>query len=336
MSKLNAQGLKMIAEGLLLLAQSIESSDNEKVEAAPAVKKVTKTVETKEEKKAEATESGSYTAEQLEEMSYNDIKKLAKSLGISAVGNRTALVNAILGVSEDSEEEPEAEDKDVEEITTDESDDSEDDSEDDDDDDEETDEDDEDDISAQVESAVADMSDDEIRELLADAELSTKGKRQALIARLVEAVEEGVIEFGDDEESDEETDEEPDESEDSTDEDDADVTKDMTKERRAAYDQVCKDTESSFESGDITREDLIEFINDFNGTSEKFKRVTSMELLENYLTIAANLISDDGEVSEEPGLYYINDEPHCCGHPASFNKKKNAYVCTVCGATYKA
>ena len=269
MSKLNAQGLKMIAEGLLLLAQSIESSDNEKVEAAPAVKKVTKTVETKEEKKAEATESGSYTAEQLEEMSYNDIKKLAKSLGISAVGNRTALVNAILGVSEDSEEEPEAEDKDVEEITTDESDDSEDDSEDDDDD-------------------------------------------------------------------DEETDEEPDESEDSTDEDDADVTKDMTKERRAAYDQVCKDTESSFESGDITREDLIEFINDFNGTSEKFKKVTSMELLENYLTIAANLISDDGEVSEEPGLYYINDEPHCCGHPASFNKKKNAYVCTVCGATYKA
>ena len=335
MSKLNAQGLKMIAEGLLLLAQSIESSDNEKVEAAPAVKKVTKTVETKEEKKAEATESGSYTAEQLEEMSYNDIKKLAKSLGISAVGNRTALVNAILGVSEDSEEEPEAEDKDVEEITTDESDDSEDDSEDDDDDDEETDEDDEDDISAQVESAVAEMSDDEIRELLADAELSTKGKRQALIARLVEAVEDGVIEFGDDEESEEETDE--DESEDDAEEsDDGDVTKGMTKERRAAYDQVCKDTESAFESGDITREDLIEFINDFNGTSEKFKKVSDEELLENYLTIAANLISDDGEVSEEPGLYYINDEPHCCGHPATFNKKKNAYVCPVCGASYKA
>lgn len=333
MSKLNAQGLKMIAEGLILLAQSIESSNKESVEAEPTVQKVTKTVETKEEKTAEVTESGSYTAEQLEEMSYNDIKKLAKSLGISAVGNRTALVSAILGVSEDSEEKPEAEDEEFEEVTSDEDSDSEDDSEDED--EEDTDEDDEDNVSAQVESAVADMSDDEIRELLADAELSTKGKRQALIARLVEAVEEGVIEFGDDEESYEDTDE--DESEDDAEEsDDGDVTKGMTKDRRAAYDQVCKDTESAFESGDITREDLIEFINDFNGTSDKFKKVSDEELLENYLTIAANLISDDGEVSEEPGLYYINDEPHCCGHPTSFNKKKNVYVCPVCGASYKA
>lgn len=338
------KGLELISEGINLI---LEGANETVTEIAENVKKSAEKTTKKESAPATSRE---ITEEELEGMSYNDLKKLAAEMGVSPKGNRKELVARLLNSDEAPEEEEEKptkksapkktaktqkvgepdEDEDEEDEIEDESDDS-----------------DEEDISAQVEAAVEDMTDDEIRELLESVDIPTKGKRQALITKLIHAVEDGLIDLDDeddeDEESEDEDDEteiedteesnESDESEDEDDEEDS-VTANMTKKRRKAYDDMCDETSEGFESGEITREDLISFISEFTGTdAKKMKKTSDEDLLTQYLTIAANFIDDDGEQVEE-GAYYINEEPYCCGRPLKYNKKKKQYVCETCGAEY--
>lgn len=341
MSELKAKGLKMIAEGILLIAKSLEESPASKTTATAKPEKAVKTTAEKPAEEIEDDESGesaTYTAEDLDGMTYNDIKKLAKSLGISAVGNRETIVAAILASSGATEDESESDEEfeECEVLDDDSEDESDDDAEDDDEGDDDDDDEDSDDVAAQVNAAVEDMTDDEIRALLEDSDLSTKGKRQALIARLIEAVEDGIIEFSDDEDEEDEPDD-ADAEEDAEESDESeDISEDMTPARREAYDEICKDTEEGFESGEISREDLIEFINDFNGEKGNYKKTPDAELLDIYLRCCAFLISDDGEVSEDSGKYEINGESYCCGHPLVWDEKKKSFVCQSCGAKYKA
>lgn len=351
-------GLMLISDGFKLLAESYAESYAEvavPVDKEDAVEETAETaiseveVEEAESDDSSQSNSGSYTEEDLKAMSYNDIKKLAKELGIPAIGNRKEIVSKILSGStstvendadevveeqeeteetpvskapvgkkksfapvkksepveeEEPEEEEESEPED-EEMTT-------------------------EDL---VLEATEDMSDDELREILEDNGLSTKGKRQALISRLVDAVDEGIISFED--ESEEPEEEEEIEEADTDDTEEYDITADMTKKRKKAFEELCDETEEQFENGDITREDLIEFINSFDDTEEKFKKVSDEELLGKYLSRSALLISDDGDIVEE-GAYLINEEPYCCGRPLQYNKKKKVYVCECCGSEYSA
>ena len=135
---------------------------------------------------------------------------------------------------------------------------------------------DEEDISAKVEALLEDMDDDEPRDILDDAGIPSKGKRQALISKIVNAVEDGVIELDleDDEDEDEdeeseeveevEEDDESEETEDEESEESEDITANMTKKRKKAYDNVVDEATESYEAGDLTREDLISFINEYN------------------------------------------------------------------------
>lgn len=350
-NKKSIEGLKMLSAGLNLFIEGLEDALCERTEVAPTkeetpakAKKSTKKSEPVEETTPEADEetentNAEYTEEELNGMSYNDLKKLAKDLGITAVGNRKEIVKKILALSAETDDTEEDEPvvpapkksaakkssikKSAPPVEEDEEDDA---------DTEEDEDEDTDSITAQVNEIVADMSDDEIRELLDSVDISSKGKRQALISKLITAVEEGVISL---DEEDDETDDADSDSEEETAEKSADVTEGMTKKRKKAYDALCEETTEAFENGDITREDLIEFINDFKGTSDKMKKVSDEDLLANYLEISAMLVSDDGEVVEE-GAYYINDEPYCCGHPLTYDKKKKVYKCEVCGETYDA
>lgn len=325
------KGLELISEGINLIL----AGANETTKTAENTKKSAE----KTTKESASATSKEITEEELEGMSYNDLKKLAAEMGVSPKGNRKELVARLLNSDEAPEEEEEekptkksapkktAKTQKVEEPDEDE---------------------DEEDISAQVEAAVEDMTDDEIRELLESVDIPTKGKRQALITKLVHAVEDGLIDLDDEDDEDEESEDEDDEteiedteesddsdeSEDEDEEEEDSVTANMTKKRRKAYDDMCDETEEGFESGEITREDLISFISEFTGTdSKKMKKTSDEDLLTQYLTIAANFIDDDGEQVEE-GAYYINEEPYCCGRPLKYNKKKKQYVCETCGAEY--
>ena len=332
-------GLASIAEGLNSIAEALKEMNTAVTVSAELCPEpdtevsLSDATETPVEELKNTPSNSEYTEEELSGMSYNDIKKLAKELGIPAVGNRKELVNKILSadtaVEEDSEENAEEktevkpvksapktfkktkveEPEPVEE------------------DEEDEEEEDEDPVEAKVKEVTEGMSDDEIREVLEDVGISTKGKRQSLISKLVKAVNDGLIDLDED-------DEEADESED-IDAEESDITEDMTKPRKKAYEELCDETSEAFESGEITREDLIEFINAFNGTDDKFKKVSDEDLLTKYLELSAMLIDDEGNIVEE-GAYTINDEPYCCGHPLHYDEDGEKFICECCGSEYEA
>lgn len=346
MNKQIIKGIEMLAEGLISIVEGLKTESA--VVSAPAKQdapktqiEVSKPIETSKEESVAEVKSSEYSEDELSSMSYNEIKKLAKELGISAVGNRKELVKKILAndattesaevveqpktvKKTDKKSETEKENKSfkktvsktkVEEPVEDDEDDGEEDVED---------EAPEDTTESRVIEATEEMSDDELRELLEDVGVSSKGKRQALITKLVTAVEDGLIEL-DGEETNEET-----ETEES-----ADVTEGMTKKRKEAYEELCDETTKALEDGEISRDDLIEFINAFNGTNDKFKKLSTEDLLDKYLELSALLVDDDGNVVEE-GAYTINDEPYCCGHLLDYDEDREVFKCHCCGSEYEA
>ena len=344
------KGLRLISEGFATLAEAFEESP---VNTAP-VAKAEKPVSKKSEKVEEPVAEVEAEEDDLAHTSYNDLKKLAKELGISAKGGRNDLIEAIKAARANSEAEEDEEEEDEEETTPysknmvkDVMSEDDDDAEDEDEEDSEDDEEEEEKTTAEaVEEATEDMSDDELKELLESVGLSSKGKRAALLSRIVSAVDDGLITLdGDDEEDEEEEEEEESEAEDDAedeeeDDSDADVTKGMSKKRKKAYEELCDSTTNDFNTGDIERSDLTDFIAEFNGytTKEaktKFKGVSDEDLLTEYLKLMVNFIDDDGEVVEE-GAYTIDNVPYCCGHELEYNKKTKKYTCSVCGEEYES
>ena len=261
----------------------------------------------------------------LDSMSYNDLKKLCKSKGLSAAGNREELIARLNG-EDDSDEDDEP----VKKPTAKKGgkkpalveDDDEDDSADDDTDDEEGD-DDEEDVQSAVEAATEDMSLEELAEFCEENGLSSKGKRQALIARIVKAVEAGDIELSDDDDEDEE-------------DEDGDEEGEPTAERIAALKAYKKDTTSQFKKGELERDDLIEFLCDFYDKDKKaYKKMSDADVLAAYIEASSNLINDEGDIVEE-GAYTVNGVPFCCGRPLTYNEDDEQYVCEHCGGEYEA
>lgn len=289
-------------------------------------------------------------------MSYNDLKKLCKSKGLSAAGNREELIARLNG-EDDSDEEEETVKKPTSKKGSKKSapveDDDEDDSDDDDTDDEEGDDDDDDgeDVQSAVEAATEDMSLEELAEFCEENGLSSKGKRQALIARIVKAVEAGDIELSDDDDDEDEDDDEEDEKpskkssgkktskkqeEEEEDDEDDDEEGEPTKERLSALKSYKKDVTSQFKKGELERDDLIEFLCDFHDKDKKaYKKMSDADVLAAYIEASSNLINDEGEIVEE-GAYTVNGVPFCCGRPLTYNEDDEQYVCEHCGGEYEA
>lgn len=330
------KGLTQIKEGIDVILSVMGDAEPTLEKKSESKKPEVKTSKKSTEVGKAKSRSSEYTAEELDGMTYNDLKKLAKTLGITAVGNRKEITAKILSgeVEEVVEEAEEVEKKksspkrksDSAKVVK-KSEPEEEDEEDD------TDEEEVDLVEQQVLDATEDMEDDEIREYLEDVGISPKGKRQSLIAKLVQAVKDGKIDF-DDADSDESEDEDTDTEDTEEDTDVEDITETMTKKRKKAYLEFCDETRTFVEDGEINREDLIEFLNDFNGTKDKMKKVSTNDLVEQYLMISANLIDDDGNVVEE-GAYTINDEPYCCGKPLKYDEDENKFICEVCGEEYE-
>ena len=309
-----------------LLAELTEVLNSGDVKASTATKKTAPAAEEDEE---------TYVSE----MSYNALKKLCKSRGVSAAGSREELIARLNGEEEEAEE---AED-----------------------DDEEADED-ADDTQSQVEAATEDMSLEELAEFCSDNGLSSKGKREALIARIVKAVDAGDIELEDDDgEEEEEEEEKPakkskssekstgkkpadkpskkapekkpaDDEEDDDEDSDDDEEGEETPEHKKAVAAYEKDTRAQFKKGKLDRKDLVEFLCDFYDKEAKtYKKADDDEILDMYIEASSKLIDDDGELVEE-GAYTVNGVPYCCGRPLTLDEDNGKYVCEHCGAEYEA
>ena len=296
----------------------------------------------------------------LESLSIAELRKMAKELGLDTKGKKVDIIARIEALNEPVEENveevveevietPEVEVDDVEdEVLIEDEDDAEEEYEEEDE-EEEADEDDEEPSDLELLKAeLEDYSLEELKEVLESVELSTKGKKQALISRIIQAVEDGIIAYGDDEEEIEVeddldelvTDEDEIEVEEVTDEEESDDEEDYEDEeeeeeltvREQAQAEIEERILEDYENGDLTDKQITKFLNEYsNGT---FKTVNKKRSLNKYIEIMTELVDEDGDVVELGEPYYVGDDvAFCCG--AELKEVDGDFYCEICGNEYE-
>lgn len=159
-----------LSNGELVLTDVVKEAKDEVAEKRASKKG--KKEEPKEEVKEDDTVESEYSMEELKAMTQVELKALAKELGVSVRGSKSAILGRILeklDVAEvEEEEEPVTEEAD-EEVENDDA----------------------------VQEALEELELEDLADLCEQAELSTKGKKQALIARLMTAHNAGEIDLTD-------------------------------------------------------------------------------------------------------------------------------------------
>lgn len=262
-------------------------------------------------------------------MKLKELREYAEELGLNSKGKRAEVEDRIrefLDNQEDSEDE-EVEEPEVEEESEEPEIEENEDSEEDEDSEEAEDDEVEDETYAKVMQYVNEASDDELRETLEELGLSSKGKREALIEKIYQAVKDGLFEFEEDEEPSEDV--EPEE------EADEETFEDlgMTEERAKAIEAMEEQVQEEFEEGKITRKEMVAYLKQVGIAVTK--KVEDEAVVEMYMEKLALLIDDEGEFHDEGGdPYNINEVPYCCGAP--LEEIEGGYRCNVCGTEYEA
>lgn len=281
------------------------------------------------------------TREILEGMSYNELKVLAKETGVKAIGSKLSLIDKILEAQANSvdpktdmtteqieeareEDQPKEEDttevvegyiatpkEDVQEEEVFEE--------------EAIEDEEEDNLYMKLVKETMDMSDEEIADLLADVGISPKGRRQALLSKLEQAVRDGLIAFGDDEDE-EETVEMPIEEEETVTEDPQQPQDEVeeveivgSEERIAKVEELYERYLTEYEEGSISDKDVQDFLKDYYNESSEYQQIvetyTNEEMAEHYALIHAQLVDDEGEEYDWGEPYIVDDEYWCSGQP---------------------
>jgi len=299
--------------------EKVEKSE-EKTNVIPIDRKAKKELEVIPDVDSELTE------EMLGELSYNNLKKLAKEMGITASGSRDELTRKILAGAPDAEEEeveeekPKAKSKPAKP--------------------EPEEEEEEDPIVEQVNEAVADMSDEDILDILAEVGVKARGKRQALISAVIKAVNDGKISLGDDDDDEEVMESDEVEADDDSSEEEYDVNDpenpEMTEERREALEAFDEEVRNDFEEGTIVRKDMVEWLNAYHQTKDAMRKKSDEDILDEYIYYASLSINDEGEMPEEDGAYSVNGVPYCCGHELQYDEESEVFTCGLCETSYSA
>jgi UPI00017B381E related cluster len=262
-------------------------------------------------------------------MKLKELREYAEELGLNSKGKRAEVEDRIrefLDNQEDSEDE-EVEEPEVEEESGEPEIEENEDSEEDEDSEEAEDDEVEDETYAKVMQYVNEASDDELRETLEELGLSSKGKREALVEKIYQAVKDGLFEFEEDEEPSEDV--EPEE------EADEETSEDlgMTEERAKAIEAMEEQVQEEFEEGKITRKEMVAYLKQVGIAVTK--KVEDEAVVEMYTEKLVLLIDDEGEFHDEGGdPYNINEVPYCCGAP--LEEIEGGYRCNVCGTEYEA
>ena len=340
-------GVDMSSEGDKTVKSAINTETNEviKQEVAEPVKEVqeVKEVAPVEENKEEAKVTNFPTEEELNALSYNDLKAKAKEMGVKAVGSKKVIIENILAlnnieeVKEEEEAPTEAEmDKAIEEAeipTEDRGEEV----------DMEADDQDEDALPegepTLYDQVVADLegySDEELADILSEVGVSPKGRRQALLAKIVQAIEDGKLEWED--ESEQTTEDAPQEatepSKDVEPQDDQEVDEDDfvgTEARKQACYEECDKIEEDIERGNISMKEIIKFLKEYH--NGKYVSQGEDADVEEYMAIQCDLIDDEGNKHDLADPYYIGEDIFCCGQ--HLKQLNDDYYCEICGTEYE-
>lgn len=278
-----------------------------------------------------------YTKEALDGKKYNELKKIAKEVGVSAKGDRETLIDNILGASEQIEEDF---DEDDEEETTLEDVEDEDDTDEDDGEEEDVEAepiDDEESLAEEIEDRVSEMETEEIADLLVEAGISAKGKRQALINKLIKAVQDGAIAINGEGENEEEP-----EDEDVEDEGDEEDVNDLSNPnikpaRKKALKALKSMLEKKYNDGKLKAVTMKKALKAYyDESADEIDDMDNDELFDAYLQLKMLFIDDEGDEVEEGAPYALNGEPYCCGQPLQYNEEDDTFICEICGGEYES
>lgn len=302
------------------------------------------------------------TRESLARLSYNTLKRLAKDMGIKAVGGREDLTKAILEQEvtapkeevEEVEEKPvknksvakkplkpakkaepepdEEGDEDDEELLNSEENSGEEA------DNEEDGEEEVSDIEKRVQVILEEASNEEIADFLTECGIPAKGKRQALIDTFIKGVEDGIIDLDELESSDETDEEEVEGAEEQSAEVEAEsdeeeeVEDDTPEERKKALKDLRESIEAEFENGDISRQQMVDEINYRLGTKKRLTNWSDEEVVAKYIELQEMLVDDEGVLHDLEEPYVLQGVNYCCGEP--LQEIEGGYKCNVCGNEY--
>jgi hypothetical protein len=342
------QMVDVIAEAV---AGGIEEKISTKKPSKKLDKKAVKDGEPDEEESEDAEEETTYTKKDLEAMQYSDLKALAKESGVSAKGTKKDLVDRILEAVSDEEEIEDEDEEESEEVedkkgknkkvvdikkgakklgkkAEDEEKDEEEESEE----TEEAEEEETDDgLYEQVEAAVEDMDIKELKAYCKENEISDKGKRTALIAKLVEAVKAGKIDLEDDSEEESEDESEEDESfEDWL----ATFLDEMegSKKRKSVAKKLSSKIAKQYDDEKLTDKTIVKFLKGYDEETA-WDKEDAEDNLEEYIAVKCNLIDDDGKEHELSDAYQVGEDYYCCGEP--LKEVDDQLVCEKCGESYE-
>ncbi len=274
-------------------------------------------VETNEEVVEESTEEVEESNDEIQEgkdavdlegMSYNDLKKLAKELNLSAKGTKSELVDrikeaqGILVVDEEAEDEEVEIEEPVEEV-------------------EEVEEELETSLHDKVASDLEDYTDEELKDILKSIDKPTKGKRQTLIALIVQAIEDGELDFGDEEveEDNDETNDEVDEVSDETnDEEELDLEDILSDLDRDQIKAICRKLDIKVMKKD-TAETLATKVMEYEDENS---------LLDVLIDLGYVSLEDETEDEEEDEVEEIQ-EPNFIGSKERVKAMKKVYAETL-------
>lgn len=283
-----------------------------------------------------------YTKEALDGKKYNELKKIAKEVGVSAKGDRETLIDNILGASEQIEEDF---DEDDEEETTLEDVEDEDDTDEDDGEEEDVEAepiDDEESLAEEIEDRVSEMETEEIADLLVEAGISAKGKRQALINKLIKAVQDGAIAINGEGENEEEPEDDDYEDEDVEDDGDEEDVNDLSNPnikpaRKKALKALKSMLEKKYNDGKLKAVTMKKALKAYyDESADEIDDMDNDELFDAYLQLKMLFIDDEGDEVEEGAPYTLNGEPYCCGQPLQYNEEDDTFICEICGGEYES
>lgn len=324
---LMAEGFYNLYRAFDLLAEGEirkETLEEEKAEQETVKEELPKeevkeeTPKKEEETNKEETTGETYTLAQLEAKTYAQLKSLAKNLGVSAKGTKQTLIdniaehlNLVFGEEEltpdipvDDTEPIEQEEVDEEELVEEEG---------------ET-------LYDSIVKGLEGYTDEELADILSYIGVSPKGKRQALLAKIVQAVEDGKLEWDDTEEGEELEDEEVETEEEVVEEE----IEETTEARKQACLKYRKDLEKQIADGEISHKEILKELKEYYNGKYTSQGKKSDE--EEFININCNLIDDEGDIHEFSDPYYIGDDIYCCGQ--KLKEVDEDYYCEICGTTY--
>lgn len=338
---------KEIIKQLGVIAESIEAikttlSEGESVMNEPVQEK--KVEKPKKEAVKKESSSDDVTVKSLEEMGYNDLKKYAASVGVSATGKRDDIIARILdvGVQNDEDKEPvkkeESTKKKSNKIVNIED--------------------------KRAEKEFEDTADDileenDLEDVISELkEVGMKGVTKKNVRdKLIEALKEDLIDLEDDED-DEESADEKDEAEEIPDEEEDDEGDEVidnetyfedfdpegvnnpknvkSKDRLKAMMEIQEDILDSIEANDLDEAIMKSFLleNSTEDEQEEIEEFDEDEVMAAYIELRKRMVDDDGDdMSDTDDAYYVNDIVY--GHGRECKETDGEYVDEVSGETFE-